>query len=80
MRRHKRAAFFKIFLPPLFIVLVVSLCFFRRFIYFSFVYASDIKIAGTEEGTLPFRVVMLMDCENTTKLTQFSPLFIIFLV
>jgi len=24
MRRHKRAAFFKIFLPPLFIVLVVS--------------------------------------------------------
>ena len=25
MRRHKRAAFFKIFLPPLFIVLVVSI-------------------------------------------------------
>ena len=27
MRRHKRAAFFKIFLPPLFIALVVSIDF-----------------------------------------------------
>ena len=36
MRRHKRAAFFKIFLPPLFIVLVVGLCFCVLFLFLGY--------------------------------------------
>ena len=47
MRRHKRAAFFKIFLPPLFIALVVSNMKKTKFVSAEFVCLFVFRTVGT---------------------------------